>query len=42
MQLAVRKTERQIQALDKHIDQLPGNVDTAMIALTNLSDQGGA
>jgi hypothetical protein len=38
-QLAMRKAQRQIQALDKHIAQLPANVEVAKIALANVSDQ---
>jgi hypothetical protein len=35
----MRKAQRQIQALDKHIAQLPANVEVAKIALANVSDQ---
>jgi spermidine synthase len=38
MQLALRKTELQIQALDKHVQTMPENVDTAKIALQIISD----
>jgi spermidine synthase len=41
-QLAMRKTANQIQALDMHIEQLPGNIDVAKIALANVSDLGKA
>jgi spermidine synthase len=41
-QLALRKTAHQIQALDKHIEQLPTNIDVAKIALMNVSDLGKA
>jgi spermidine synthase len=39
-QLALRKTAQQIQALDKHIEQLPTNIDVAKIALSNVNDPG--
>jgi spermidine synthase len=38
MQLAMSKIELQIQALDKHIQTMPENVDTAKIALQIISD----
>jgi len=42
VQLAVRKTELQIQALDEHIKGLPENIQTARVALALIGDDGRA
>jgi hypothetical protein len=39
MQAAMRRTGHQIEEIDRHIEQLPKNVDIARIALANLSEQ---
>ncbi len=38
-QLAIRKAERQVQTLNKYIEQLPGRVDIARTAMSTLSNE---
>jgi hypothetical protein len=38
-QLAMRKTERQIQTLNKHLEELPGKVDIARATLDNVKGE---